>query len=197
MSNPQFSKGGAYPAALPFRIRLPDGRTRTNPASFTPEELADAGFVAVDPKPAPGVNQFVTWGDGDWVLHDKTPEELADEHDALRAQLIAALAERRYAVEIGGVTFGGATVDTTREAQAQIGSTYSALKDGLVPGVEWKAQTGWLVLDLAAFTPIATAVAQHVQASFAAERAVQGQIEALTDAELAGFDVAAALVAAF
>jgi hypothetical protein len=77
-----YSKGGAYPAALPFRIRLPDGRTRTNPASFTPEELADAGFVAADPKPAPGVNQEVTWGDGAWVLRDKTPEELADEASA-------------------------------------------------------------------------------------------------------------------
>lgn len=192
-----YTKGGAVPAPLPFRIRLPDGRTRTNPASFTPEEIAGAGFVAVDPEPALGVNQVVTWGDGDWVVRDKTPEEISAEHDALRAQLIADLAARRYQVEIGGVTFGGATVDTTREAQAQIASTYSALKDGLVSGVEWKAQTGWLVLDLAAFTPIATAVAQHVQASFAAERAVQDQIEALTDAELSGFDVAAAFVAAF
>jgi hypothetical protein len=98
----QFSKGGAYPAALPFRIRLPDGRTRTNPASFTPEELADAGFVPVDPKPPPGVNQDVTWGNGAWVLHDKTPEELAAEQDAQRAQLIANLAAHRYQVEIGG-----------------------------------------------------------------------------------------------
>ncbi|WP_139792728.1 hypothetical protein [Pseudophaeobacter leonis] len=72
-----FTKGGAKPAPMPFRIRLSDGRCRTNPTSFTPEEIADAGFVAVDPKPDPGVNQFVTWGDGDWVLHDKTLEELA------------------------------------------------------------------------------------------------------------------------
>ncbi|WP_083098497.1 DUF4376 domain-containing protein [Pseudophaeobacter leonis] len=192
-----FTKGGAKPAPMPFRIRLPDGRTRTNPASFTPEEIADAGFVAVDPKPAPGVNQFVTWGDGDWVLHDKTPEEITAEHDALRAQLIAELAAHRWAVETGGVTLGGAQIETTREAQAQIGSTYSALKDGLVSSVEWKAVTGWMALDLAAFTPIAQVVAAHVQACFSAERAVDMQVSALTDGELVGFDVVAAFDAAF
>jgi hypothetical protein len=77
-----YTKGGEMPAPLPFRIHLSDGRSRTNPASFTPEELAEAGFVAVDPKPAPGVNQVVTWGGGAWVLRDKSPEDLAAEASA-------------------------------------------------------------------------------------------------------------------
>ncbi|UWQ77401.1 DUF4376 domain-containing protein (plasmid) [Leisingera sp. M658] len=42
----------------------------------------------------------------------------------------------------------------------------------------------------------AAAASQHVQACFAAEREVSGQIAALGDAELAGFDVPAAFDAA-
>lgn len=72
-----FTKDGSVPAPLPSRIRLSDGRTRTNPASFTPEEIADAGFSQANPKPEAASDQVVTWGGADWVVRDKTPEELA------------------------------------------------------------------------------------------------------------------------
>lgn len=39
------------PAPLPFRIRLSDGRTRTNPDTFTADEIADAGYIASPAKP--------------------------------------------------------------------------------------------------------------------------------------------------
>ncbi|MDE4304029.1 DUF4376 domain-containing protein [Phaeobacter gallaeciensis] len=196
MTQQLYSHNGSLPAPLPFRITLSDGRARTDPTTFTPAEIADAGYVAADPKPTPGADQVVSWGGSDWVVRTKTAEELAAEAEAARSVLNANLAAYRWDVETGGVDLGGSQIETTREAQAQISSTYSALKDGLVTSVEWKAATGWLVLDLSAFTPIAQAVATHVQACFAAERAVSTQIDALTDAELPGFDVVAAFDAA-
>lgn len=91
----------------------------------------------------------------------------------------ARLADIRWRKETGGVTLPiDQTIQTTREAQAQIASTYSSLKDGLVTAADWKAEGGWVSVTLNEFQPIAQAVAAHVQACFAAERQVSDQIEA-------------------
>ena len=85
-----YTRNGSLPAAIPFRISLSDGRTRTDPATFTPEEIADAGYVAANPKPSPGADQEVSWGGSDWVIRDKTAEELAAEAAAKQAADMAA-----------------------------------------------------------------------------------------------------------
>lgn len=200
---------GGEVATFPYSLaQLRKGNPKTSFPKVVSDALAETFgvYLVVDlPNPNSGsgfvdtrrsVPELV---DGAWTLGwDTRPATAQETVDALaegKASMLSELAAHRWSVETGGVTLGGSTVETTREAQAQIGSTYSALKDDLVASVEWKAQTGWLVMDLAAFTPIAAAVAQHVQASFAAERAVQAQIEALTAAELATFDIVAAFAA--
>jgi hypothetical protein len=74
-----YSKDNQYPQPIPFRIVLSDGRTRTDPSSFTEEEIADAGYVAVEDKPIAEENQLVNWIDGSWVIYTKTQEELDTE----------------------------------------------------------------------------------------------------------------------
>ena len=69
-----YTKNGSYPAELPFRILMPDGSTRTDPSSFTDDEVAAAGYVAVEPEPAGDV---VDWIDGAWFVRDFTADELA------------------------------------------------------------------------------------------------------------------------
>ena len=44
-------KDGIKPFAPPFRITLSDGTRRTDPTSFTEEELIDAGYKIAPPKP--------------------------------------------------------------------------------------------------------------------------------------------------
>jgi len=71
-----YSHNGAYPTSLPNRIRLSDGSTRTDPDTFTAEEIADAGYaVAGDP---PGYNpntQRLGW-DSDWTIINFDSAEL-------------------------------------------------------------------------------------------------------------------------
>lgn len=85
-----YTHNGAVPAPIPFRITLSDGRARTDPATFTAEEIADAGYVAAAPRPTTGPNQVVEWGGGDWLVRDKTAEELAAEAAAQQAAAMAA-----------------------------------------------------------------------------------------------------------
>ena len=72
-----YSHNGQYPDNLPFRITLSNGRTRTDPSTFTEQEIADAGYVAVSDKPSyDPTTQILTWENGDWLITDRTTEEL-------------------------------------------------------------------------------------------------------------------------
>jgi hypothetical protein len=70
-----------YPTSLPFRITLSDGRTRTDPSSFTQGELLDAGYTLVEDQPSYTSNQVLDWNSvgNSWTVRDKTEEELQAE----------------------------------------------------------------------------------------------------------------------
>jgi hypothetical protein len=54
-----YSLNGAYPKPLPKRIVLSNGTTRTDPTTFTPEEIADAGYIQVpEPPPIPAYHKL-------------------------------------------------------------------------------------------------------------------------------------------
>lgn len=76
-----YSFKGSTPAPLPERIRFSDGMTRTDKLTFTDEEIADAGYVYVEPFSTPYEErtQKVVWNSGliAWELLDKTHEEIA------------------------------------------------------------------------------------------------------------------------
>ena len=57
-----------YPIELPYRIRLSSGATRTDPSTFTDEEILDAGYVKVDPPPEIAEDELLSWTDGNWVI---------------------------------------------------------------------------------------------------------------------------------
>ena len=70
-----------YPTSLPFRITLSDGRTRTDPSSFTEEELLDAGYTLVDDQPSYTSSQVLDWDSlsNSWSVRDKSEAELQTE----------------------------------------------------------------------------------------------------------------------
>lgn len=76
-----YSKNGSYPQPLPFRIRLSNGTTRTDSGTFTEEEIADAGYVAVANPPLINSVQVLEWDSQNvtWLVRDKTLEELQAE----------------------------------------------------------------------------------------------------------------------
>lgn len=76
-----YSYQGNYPQPLPFRIRLSNRLTRTDPSTFTPEEIVDAGYIEVSDEPIPTENQIVIWSPStiSWIVRDKTPEEIQNE----------------------------------------------------------------------------------------------------------------------
>jgi len=140
------------------------------------------------------------WNDGDYRLTaiqpaDPVPEgkqvastsvEMVDGHptyvhvleDAPPVDLIAYAANRRWQVETGGITVGGALIDTSRESQAMITGAYNYAQVRPDKLIKFKAASGWVELDAATVAAIATAVGDHVQACFDAEAEV---VAAITD----------------
>lgn len=93
-----YSKNGSYPTTIPFRIRLSDGRTRTNPSTFTAEEIIDAGYVEVPQPPFVSGIEVLEWTGTDWMVRNKTPEELQAENDVLWSEIRAERDNRIEAV---------------------------------------------------------------------------------------------------
>jgi len=92
-----YSLNGNYPSTLPFRIRLSDGRTRTDPSTFTEEELTDAGYTAVSDEPVPTALQIVEWDSVNinWIVRDKTPQELENELNSAKDSRMIYITDSR------------------------------------------------------------------------------------------------------
>jgi len=74
-----YSKNNQYPKSIPFRIVLSDGKTRTDASTFTDEEIADAGYIAVENPPTLIENQSLSWDGNNWVVSTKTEQEILDD----------------------------------------------------------------------------------------------------------------------
>lgn len=116
------------------------------------------------------------WVKAGWPIVDGAVEPPGPA--ALRADMLTALAERRWRIEVGGVTLPtGATVRTDRESQALINGAAQLAAREPDQTVSFKAQTGWVDLTAAEVEAIAVAVAQHVRQCFRREK----EIAALLD----------------
>lgn len=108
----------------------------------------------------------------------------------VRKALKSAVTAKRWEVETGGITLpNGAQVATGTADQNRIASVIATAALGDVESVEFKAANGWATLSLEQLRGIAAAIALHVQACFAAERAHHDAIDAASDAALANYDV--------
>lgn len=72
-----YSHNGAYPTILPNRIILSNGMPRTDKSSFTAEELADAGWVAISDPPTITYPNKLDWDGTDWVNRAPNAQEIA------------------------------------------------------------------------------------------------------------------------
>ena len=70
-----YTKNGEFPTQLPNRIKLSDGRTRTDKTTFTAEELADAGYVAVDNPPVADYPNKLEWTGTAWLVRAPNDSE--------------------------------------------------------------------------------------------------------------------------
>lgn len=105
-----------------------------------------------------------------------------DKLAAARSAALDRLAQIRWTHEtIGIVLEDGRHVDTSRDSQAQIANAAAGVRAGLITApLPWKTLQGWTELPPEAVLNMAAQVNAHVQACFAAERAVDQMIQQAT-----------------
>lgn len=69
-----YSYNGNTPSPLPFRIKLSNGFTRTDPTTFTEEEIADAGYSGPYTEPAYDPStESIAWINGHYKIDPIEP----------------------------------------------------------------------------------------------------------------------------
>ena len=192
--------------ALPFRLTLPEGFTRTSLNELSTAQLAELGIypaTEVKPKYDPAT-QFL----GDPVLKlsrgkvtatypvvDKTKEQILAEVEAAKAAKLAELAEKRWEAVQAGVEINGVVVATDSDSQTalvgaafgafvkMIGSSLPAAAEPLVKMIPdesgWKGKDSkWADLSITDTLGVAVTVRAHVQSLFDKERALGEKVAA-------------------
>jgi len=92
-----YSYQSNYPQPLTFRIRLSNGSTRTEPYTFSQEEIEDAGFTEVPDEPTITFNQILSWDRQNiqWVIRDKTEQELQNELNGAKQNKLMYITDSR------------------------------------------------------------------------------------------------------
>ena len=81
-----YSFNGEYPQALPERIRLSNGQTRSDSSTFTAEEIADAGYVAVVEPSYDPTTHTLSWDGTNLTSRLYNDAEIANKWAEIRAE---------------------------------------------------------------------------------------------------------------
>jgi hypothetical protein len=79
-----YSHNGEWPRQLPNRIVLSNGMTRTDKTTYTPEEIADAGWVAVADPPELVYPNRLDWDGAGWIARAPNEAEIEAQWRAVR-----------------------------------------------------------------------------------------------------------------
>ena len=176
------------PARWPYtlddlRIDRPDIELSDSP---TDDELAALNVFALhagDP-PQAGITRIVhavppELTDGKWQEAYRVEERPIEE---ARASLLAELASVRYQRETGGITIKGMGFKTDRETQAILTGAFVMASANPAFSILWKSGPGVHVpIDAQTIMAAGSAATAHVQACFAHEAELAGDILAATD----------------
>ncbi len=184
---------GTLSASLPFRLHLPDGRTRTSLHEMSDAQLAGLGIYPVDEvKPAltwtqhhgtPVVDVTDGRATATYPVLDYSPDEVAGILEAARERKRSEIAAARYEAETAGIDVNGFTVRTDRESQSLItGAALKAMQDEKY-SCRWKTESGFVELTALQISAVADAVRTHVQACFDREAELVALIEAAESPE--------------
>lgn len=82
-----YSHKNQYPQPIPNRIRLPDGFTRTDSSTFTPEELTAAGYTGPYTLPEyDSKTETFDWTGTEFVVRPYNTQELEEQWNKIRAK---------------------------------------------------------------------------------------------------------------
>lgn len=167
-----YSKNGGEPTELPNRIYLSTGVTRTDNSTFTPAELADAGYILVADKPLVEYPSSVAW-DGaseEWKITTLSI-------DQVKRETKQQVTDIRYEKETTHPL-----IDTSKSAQAMINGMWSTMQLQPTTSIDFKDKFGnWTTMDKTMVDELAQTISTYVQACFTNEKTIHTLIDECTN----------------
>ncbi|MCO5152603.1 MULTISPECIES: DUF4376 domain-containing protein [unclassified Shinella] len=139
-----YTRNGSWPAPLPASITLSNGFIRTDTASFTAGEIADAGYVVAPDAPAyDPATEHLGWDGAAWTV-TALPPPTEEQVDAERDRRISA-----------GFVFAGVIYQSRPEDRENImgagTAALGAMVQGALPGdLRWHggdSDFAWIAAD--------------------------------------------------
>ena len=93
-----YSKNGEYPQEIPFMITLSTGMVRSDPSTFSAEEIADAGYIEAPEPPHYEYPNRLDWDGSNWFVRDPNQQEIAQKWAEIQTRCIGLLSETDYKV---------------------------------------------------------------------------------------------------
>lgn len=82
-----YSLKGSKPEPIPFRLKFPDGFTRTDPSTFTADEISAAGYTGPYEYPTYDSKiETVEWTGTEFIVRPYNTQELEDQWNQIREQ---------------------------------------------------------------------------------------------------------------
>lgn len=153
-----------------------------------PAAIPDIDFLLYSPPNEPA--GLYNWNEAKLGPQPTAEALAAVTFAASKADLLAYAADKRWQLEIGGITVGGHSIATDRASQAMIAGADALAQSDPEAGVDFKAASGWVTLDADTLHVIALAVGRHVRGLFSRERAICEAIVAGTITTTAEIDAA-------
>lgn len=145
-----YSLNGNYPQPIPFRLRFPDGSTRTDPSTFTEEEITSLGYVQVEDEPVPTDTQVVSWSPStiSWIIRDKTPEELQADLTVAKNQRLVYITEcRDNTFKVLTTTWNNDTWDARETDSTRIANVLTMIQQANQQGIPTPSTVDWRTYD--------------------------------------------------
>jgi len=169
-----YSLNGQYPTEIPFRIVLSDGRTRTDPSTFTEQEIADAGYVVVPEPPTKGPYQRLLWDGTVWSL-----EETRTLEEAILIKL-NELSTLRKSKELD-FTFNGVKLVLNEQTQARINGAVTGFAYRPNDIISWEVSRGIFVdFNKVAMEALGTAAWEHIRECYVIVKSITQKVKACT-----------------
>jgi hypothetical protein len=188
-----YSLNGNYPQPLPFRIRLSDGSTRTDPTSFTPEEITSAGYTQVEDEPIVTDTQIVSWSPEtiSWIIRDKTPEEIQTElNDAKTNRLVFITKCRDENFNVLTTDWNNDTWDARETDSTRIANVLTMIQQASQLGIPTPSTVDWRTYNDQSRTLTIPELTQLGASMFQAQQVIWYKQATLKDQILAATTVA-------
>jgi hypothetical protein len=188
-----YSKNGNYPEVLPFRIRLSDGRTRTDPSTFTESELSEAGYVSVQDEPIPSSTQVVEWDSENiqWIVRDKTPQEIENElNSAKKSRMNYITSSRDSELRKLSCMWNNDQWDARETDSTRIANVLTMIEQAANLGIPTPSTVDWRTYDdqnrtlsIPELTQLGASMFQAQQIVWVKQATLKDQVQAATTVE--------------